>query len=53
MKKLMIRFMDDGTALPFSASNTAWTVHFPTGALYVAWLDADPGAQEARRIRHH
>ena len=30
----------DGTALPFSASNTAWTVYFPTGALYEAHFDA-------------
>ena len=36
----------DGTALPFSVSNTAWTVYFPTGALYEAHFDA-PGAYTA------
>jgi hypothetical protein len=30
----------DGTALPFSVSNTSWTVHFPTNALYEARFDA-------------
>jgi len=30
----------DGTALPFSVSNTAWTVHFPTNALNEGRFDA-------------